>query len=83
MSGPLPTASKVLVGLDGGTQACLRIIILALNSKGRYSHEVLRCLDTSWSSAEMILFISVHHGRVALEDDCFLDSSTNLLLPKC
>jgi hypothetical protein len=74
MPGLPPTAGKVLVGPDDDAQACLRIIILALNSKGKYSHEVLRCLDTSRSSDGTILFISVHHDRVVVEDDCFLDS---------
>jgi hypothetical protein len=50
-----PTASKVLVGLDEGAQACLRIIILGLNSKGKHSHEVIRCLDPSQSSGGTIL----------------------------
>jgi hypothetical protein len=42
MAGPLPAS---LIGLDDGAQACLRIIIRALNSVGNSHCEVFRRLE--------------------------------------
>jgi hypothetical protein len=42
MAGPLPAS---LIGLDDGAQACLRIIIRAINSVGNSHCEVFRRLE--------------------------------------
>ena len=59
MTRPLPAGSKVLVGLDHGAQAGLRVIIDALNSKDDNPHEVFRGVDAVRGSAWMSDLVSI------------------------
>jgi hypothetical protein len=45
MTNPLPASRKSVIGLDDGAQACLRIIIRAINSVGNSHCEVFRRLE--------------------------------------
>jgi hypothetical protein len=58
MTRPLPAGSKVFVGLDNGAQACLRVIVGALDSKGDIPHKVFRRSNAVRSDVWMLNSVS-------------------------